>query len=130
MKIGDVFNLTFTVSDRVYRDFTELFRDRNPLHVDDAYAAGKGFRERVMQGNILNGFISYFIGEGLPVKNVVLVSQDIAYAKPVYRGDALDFRAEIADIHDSVGIVEFKYAFSNSENARVAKGTIQVRMLP
>ena len=129
MKKGDVFTQSFTVSDQVYRNFIELFRDRNPLHVDDDYAARNGFRERVMHGNILNGFISYFIGECLPEKNVVLVSQDISYVKPVYRGDELSFRAEVADVHESVGIVEFKYAFANAGNARVAKGTIQVRML-
>ncbi len=130
MKKGDVFTHTFTVTDAVYRGFMDLFNDRNPLHVDDAYAASRGFRERVMQGNILNGFISCFIGECLPVKNVVLISQDITYSMPVYCGDTLAFRAEVADVHESVGIVEFKYTFANPENARVAKGTIQVRMLP
>lgn len=129
MKKGDVFTLTFTVSDQVYQNFIELFRDRNPLHVDDDYAARKGFRERVMHGNILNGFISYFVGEGLPEKNVALVSQDITYVKPVYRGDELVFRAEVDDVHESVGIVEFKYSFVNSENVRVAKGTIRVKVL-
>jgi 3-hydroxybutyryl-CoA dehydratase len=129
MQKGDTFHLQFEVSDRIYTGFTELFRDKNPLHMDDGYAREHGFRERVMYGNILNGFISYFIGECLPVRNVVLVSQDIKYANPVYRGDVLAFDAVIEDVFDSVGIAEFKYTFASSGGVKVAKGTIQVRIL-
>jgi 3-hydroxybutyryl-CoA dehydratase len=129
MQKGDTYNLKFEVSDKIYTGFTELFRDKNPMHMDDAYARERGFRERVMYGNILNGFISFFVGECLPIKNVVLVGQDIKYAKPVYRGDVLGFEAVIDDVFESVGIVEFKYTFANAGGVKVAKGTIQVRIL-
>lgn len=129
MKKGDAFNLTFTVSDKIYSGFMDIFNDRNPMHVDDAYAVGKGFGKKVMYGNILNGFISYFIGECLPIKNIVLMSQDIKYIKPVYLNDVLSFHAEIEDIYDSVSMAEFKYIFTNADNVKVAKGTIQIRIL-
>ncbi|HOD15760.1 MAG TPA: MaoC/PaaZ C-terminal domain-containing protein [Spirochaetota bacterium] len=129
MKKGDTFTIPFEVTEKVYRGFTDIFEDRNPLHMDDGYAKGKGFREKVMYGNILNGFISCFIGERLPEKNVVLISQDIAYAKPVYLNDRLELRAEVEDVHDSVGIVEFRYQFVNASGVRVARGKIQIRMI-
>ena len=129
MKKGDTFTIPCCVSEKIYRGFTDLFEDRNPLHIDDAYAAGKGFREKVMYGNILNGFISYFIGECLPDKNVVLISQDITYVKPVYLNDRLELVAEIEDVHDSVGIVEFRYQFANASGVKVARGKIQIRMI-
>ena len=61
MKKGDVFRQSFTVSDDVHQKFIELFKDRNPLHVDASFAESKGFKGRVMHGNILNGFsiVSY-----------------------------------------------------------------------
>ncbi len=129
MKKGDRFEQTYTVTDGVYRGFMELFGDRNPMHIDEDFAKRNGFGGRVMYGNILNGFISHFIGECLPIKNVVLISQDIAYSKPVYLNDALSFRAEVEDVHESVGIAEFKYTFANREGTKVAKGKIQIRIL-
>jgi acyl dehydratase len=38
------------------------------LHIDDDYARSKGFKQKVMHGNILCGFLSRFVGELLPVK--------------------------------------------------------------
>ena len=129
MKAGDKFKLNFEVSEKIYSGFMDLFKDRNPLHVDDNHAAEKGFKEKVMYGNILNGFISYFIGEGLPEKNVALIAQDITYMKPVYMNDALELQAEITDVHDSVGMAEFKYVFINAQGTKVAKGKIQIKLI-
>ena len=67
-KIGDTFNEEFHVSDEIYAGFIQLFKDKNPLHTDQEIAIKKGFKGMVMHGNILNGFLSYFIGECLPTK--------------------------------------------------------------
>ena len=66
------YEVPFIVSENIYKGFIQLFNDKNPLHVNDVFAIEKGFKEKVMHGNILNGFLSYFIGECLPVKNVVI----------------------------------------------------------
>jgi 3-hydroxybutyryl-CoA dehydratase len=129
MQEGDIFNHTFVVTPAVFEGFTKIFNDLNPLHVDEDFAQGKGFRGRVMYGNILNGFLSYFIGECLPVKNVIILAQTIKYALPVYLGDELQFTAELAGVFESVHTYEFKYAFKNREGKKVAKGTIQIGLL-
>jgi acyl dehydratase len=128
MKKGDTFSHTFTVSESIYRGFISIFQDRNILHTDDEYAQSKGFREKVMQGNILNGFLSYFIGELLPVKNVIIHSQEIKYSRPVYVNDTLSFTAEIADVFESVNAVEFKYKFEK-EGQVAARGKIQIGLI-
>ena len=81
-----------------------------------------------MHGNILNGFLSYFIGELLPTKDVMIVSQQIDFKKPVYVGDSLNFTAKVNEVHDSVNLVEFKYDFVNSSKVKVAKGTITIML--
>jgi 3-hydroxybutyryl-CoA dehydratase len=128
MTKGDRFSHTFTVSEEIYNGFIALFHDRNILHTDDDYARSKGFQGKVMQGNILNGFLSYFIGELLPVKNVIIHSQEIKYSKPVYLNDKLDFQAEIAEVFESVNAVEFRYRFEKA-GQMVAKGKIQIGLI-
>ena len=129
MKKGDTFQHSFKVTEDVYKGFIDIFKDRNPLHTDAAFAKQKGFAGEVMFGNILNGFISYFVGECLPIKNVMIVSQEIKYSKPVYLNDELEFYAQIADVFESVKLVEIKYHFEKSPKVKVAQGKIQIGII-
>jgi 3-hydroxybutyryl-CoA dehydratase len=126
---GDEFNHSYAVSQGIYDGFISLFEDRNPLHTDKTFANGKGFKDKVMHGNILNGFISHFVGELLPVKNVILQSQEIKYYKPVYLGDQLLFNAIIDDVYESVNTVEFKFRFSTDTAVKVAAGKIWIGII-
>lgn len=128
-KVNDTFSDNFTVSNEIYHGFITLFKDKNPLHTDAEFAIAKGFQSEVMHGNILNGFLSYFIGEGLPTKNVIIHSQEIQYKNPVYLNDSLQFKAIVTAVYDSVNAVEFKFDFRNSESKIVAKGKIQIGLL-
>ena len=129
MKKGDSFSQSFVVDEEIYKGFINLFKDKNPLHTDDSFAKMKGFKGEVMHGNILNGFISYFIGECLPDKNVIIQLQEIKYYLPVYLNEKLSFHAEIIDIYESVNTIEFKYYFENVSHKKVAKGKIQIGII-
>jgi 3-hydroxybutyryl-CoA dehydratase len=128
-KLDDTFDKLFIVSPEIYAGFIKLFKDENPLHTDENFAKTKGFKGRVMHGNILHGFISYFIGECLPVKNVIIHSQKIEFKNAVYINDELHFKAVITGIYESVNTVEFKYYFENATSSIVAKGQIQIGLL-
>lgn len=119
----------FVVTDEVYDAFQKCSGDFNPLHTDESFAKSKGFPECVMYGNILNGFVSYFIGMLLPTQEVIIHSQEIAYKNPVFKHDILDFTAKVSDISEAVQAVEFKFAFRNPAGKVVAKGCVQIGML-
>jgi acyl dehydratase len=127
--LGKEYNETFIVTENVYRTFQECSKDKNPLHTDEIFAKSKGFHSRVMYGNILNAFLSYFIGECLPTKDVMIHSQEINYKKPVYLNDTLQLEAVIDEIHESVNVILFKYKYRNQNNEIIAKGNIQIGVL-
>ena len=126
---GDKQTHHFTVTETVYKGFQLSSGDMNPLHTDESFALEKGFLGRVMYGNILNGFISFFIGECLPTKEVIIHTQDIKYKSPVYLNDALLFEARLEGFYESVKAVEFKYKFYNNSEKIVASGHIQIGLL-
>jgi len=124
---GQIFETFFVVTDSVHKGFISIFEDRNPLHTDAQFAILKGFDGSVMHGNILGGFLSFFIGECLPSKNVIIHSQDIKYIKPVYLNDKLLLKAVVNEIYYSVNTVHFEYCFIKEESlVVVAKGNIQI----
>jgi len=125
---GQTFQQQFQISNEIYEGFKHIFKDENPMHISDDYAQSKGFKEKVIYGNVLNGFVSFFIGECLPVKNVVIISQEITFANPFFLNDELAFTASVNDFYESVGMVEFKFNFQRADT-KIAKGKVQIKLI-
>ncbi len=125
--IGQKLTHSFEVSQEVYEGFVGTFKDLHPLHTNDCYAIARGFADKVMHGNILNGFLSYFVGECLPDREVMILSQSIRFSKPVYLQDTIVLEAVVADVHDFVGVIELAIKFRNgATKAVVASATMNI----
>ena len=124
--------VTYHVTPDVYFGFQRISSDFNPLHTDEAFAKSKGFPGRVMYGNILNAFVSHFVGMELPSRDVMIQTQDIQFRKPVYLGDEIILKASHEDVSEAVEIVNFKLKFyrpSEKKPELVATGHVQIGML-
>ncbi len=128
-KEEDIFTHIFVVNENIYNDFQKCSNDLNPLHTNKKFAIRKGFLDKVMYGNILNAFLSYFVGELLPTKEVIIHSQKIDFKKPVYLNDKLLFEAKVSGVYESVNAIEFKYKFFKSDRQIAAKGLIQIGVI-
>lgn len=127
---GQIFNREFVVSSEVYTGFLNIFNDHNPMHVDDQYAVAHGFPSKIMHGNILGGFLSYFVGECLPSKKVVIMSQVMNFHKPFFENDTLLFEAKLHGLYAEDTVGEFKYKFkAKATGDLIAKGKLQVNLL-
>lgn len=124
--------VTYHVTPDVYYGFQRISSDYNPLHTDEAFAKSKGFPERVMYGNILNGFVSHFVGMALPSRDVMIQTQDIQFRKPVYLNDTILLKSEIETVSDAVEIINYKlkfYRLAEPKNVLVASGHVQIGIL-
>ena len=129
LQLHSKFRHQFMATLDVYSHFKMCSGDHNPLHTDDEFARAKGFPEKVMHGNILNAFISYFIGECLPTKDVIIHSQNITYKNPVFMNEQLTFQAFVSGVFEAVNALEFKYSFTKPDGKIAAKGSIQIGLL-
>lgn len=124
--------LVYHVTEDVYNAFQKASGDMNPLHTDVAFAKSKGYSGCVIYGNILNCFVSHFVGMGLPTPDVMIQTQDIQYHKPVFLNDEIKLCAEIEDISEAVHIVNYKLKFyrTNADKPQlVAKGHVQIGLI-
>ena len=128
-KEGDSFEIDYEVTGKIYNGFIDLFNDRNPLHTDEKFAKEKNFSGKVMHGAILTGFLSNFIGERLPEKNVIVLSYKISFIKPVYLGGKLTLLATINEVFASVNVVNIKYKFEGPANTIVSKGEVSIKII-
>ena len=120
---------TYKVTSDIYSSFQKCSNDYNPLHVDQLYAISKGFSDCVMYGNILNAFISHFVGMLLPSKEVMIQSQDISFHKPVYLNNEIMLEATVDTVSEAVNIIVYKLKFRRLDEDKselVAKGHVQI----
>lgn len=122
----------YHVSEDVYNAFQKVSGDMNPLHTDASFAESKGYSQCVMYGNILNCFVSHFVGMGLPTPDVMIQTQDIQYHKPVFLNDEIKLCAEVEDYSEAVRIINYKLKFyrTNADKPQlVAKGHVQIGLI-
>lgn len=120
---------TYKVTSDIYSSFQKCSNDYNPLHVDQLYAVSKGFSDCVMYGNILNAFISHFVGMLLPSKEVMIQSQDISFHKPVYLNNEIMLEATVDTVSEAVNIIVYMLKFRRLDEDKselVAKGHVQI----
>ena len=128
VKQGTTFSHKFKVSKETSDLFINLSKDRNPLHVDNDFSISKGFKSKVTHGNIQNCFLSYFVGEIFPIKEVMILSQSIKFKNPVYEDDTLTFESKVVNYVESMKVFEFNFKFKNSVNI-VSSGSLMIKII-
>lgn len=89
IEMGMSRHLRKQVTDRDIALFAEVSTDRNPVHLDDAYAQDTIFEGRIAHGMLTAGLVSAVIGEQLPGHGTVYLGQTLKFLAPVRPGDTV-----------------------------------------
>ncbi|MGD9783409.1 MAG: MaoC family dehydratase [Hyphomicrobiaceae bacterium] len=98
LKVGMESSLSKTVSEADIVAFAEVSGDRNPVHLDAAYAAGTMFKERIAHGMLSAAYISAVFGMQLPGPGAIYMSQSLAFKAPVKIGDTVVTTVKVTEI--------------------------------
>jgi 3-hydroxybutyryl-CoA dehydratase len=119
---GDNASRTTTITDEMIRTFAELSGDNNPVHLDDAYAAGTRFGRRIAHGMIAAGLISAALANDLPGPGTVYLSQTLQFKGPVYPGDTITTTVEVKSVRPDKPIVTLNTFCKNQNDVVVLEG--------
>ncbi|MBU1329189.1 Acyl dehydratase [Pseudomonas cuatrocienegasensis] len=97
LEVGQTARYTRTVGERDIQLFAEVSGDRNPVHLDAAYAATSMFKERIAHGMFSGALISAAVACELPGPGTIYVGQSMRFTAPVKLGDTLTVRLEILE---------------------------------
>ena len=95
--VGDVAEVTYTVTPQVIREFVMASGDDNPIHSDATFAAGTRFGRVIGPGMLTGSFVASVIGTRLPGPGTIYLSQSFRFLRPVYVGDRVTARVEVAE---------------------------------
>ena len=101
--IGMSRSLSKTIGDAEIRAFAEISTDHNPVHLDDAYAAGTMFKQRIAHGFLTASLFSTVLGTKLPGPGCIYLSQSLKFRAPVHIGDEVVATAKITSLDAEKG---------------------------
>jgi 3-hydroxybutyryl-CoA dehydratase len=129
LKTGDQASITKTFSDADVRTFADISGDKNPIHLDDDYAASTRFEKRLVHGILVSGMISAVLGTELPGPGSVYISQTLKFRAPVYIGDTITATATVSKMREDKPIATLETVCKNQDGVVVIKGEA-VLLLP
>ncbi len=98
LSVGQEASLSSTVSAEDIVAFADLSGDRNPVHLDDGYAATTMFKERIAHGMLSAAYISAVFGMELPGPGAIYISQTLNFKAPVKIGDTVVATVKVAEL--------------------------------
>ena len=122
LNVGDKASRTTTITDEMIRAFADLTGDSNPVHLDDAYAAGTRFGRRIAHGMIAAGLISATLADDLPGPGTVYLSQTLQFKAPVYPGDTITTTVEVKSLRPDKPIITLVTTCKNEDDVLVLEG--------
>jgi len=122
VQVGDTAWMSKRVSDGDVRTFAEISGDRNPMHLDDAYAANTFFKQRIAHGALSGALISAVLGMLLPGPGSIYLSQSLNFKAPVYIDDEITAKVEVIAYRPDKRITTLKTEVFNQDDRLVLAG--------
>lgn len=92
----DIFAKTVTEADIVM--FAGVSGDTNPVHINELFAEGSIFKERIAHGMLSASLISTVVGTRLPGPGCIYITQNLRFRAPVKAGETVIARATVKEI--------------------------------
>jgi 3-hydroxybutyryl-CoA dehydratase len=99
LHLGMEASITSSVSEGDIIAFAEISGDRNPVHIDAAYAARTMFKERISHGMLTASYISAIFGMDLPGPGCIYISQTLNFRGPVKIGDDVITTVRLVELY-------------------------------
>lgn len=125
-QVGDKATIRVKITDKIIRDFAELSGDKNPIHLDDSFAANSRFGRRIAHGMITACFISRLLATELPGPGAVYLGQSLKFTAPVFVDDEIEIEATITAVREEKNILTIETNARKLGGEAVVKGEATV----
>lgn len=120
-KVGDTAGFSKTISESDIYQFAGITGDLNPVHVDAEYAKSTRFGGRIAHGMLTSSFICTVLGMKLPGVGTIHISQQLNFLAPVFIGDTVTVRLEVAEVLEK-GHLKITSQIFNQDSKMVVDG--------
>ena len=125
IRIGDKHVVKRPITEEMIVGFAESTGDKNPIHLDEEYAATTFFKKRIAHGMLAGGLISSVLGNEFPGNGTIYISQSLTFLAPVFIADIITIEVEVMSFTEK-NRIEMKTDCYNQEGIMVVRGSAVV----
>jgi acyl dehydratase len=122
LHVGQTAERTLTLTAEHVRKYAEISGDHNPLHFDEAFAAGTKFGRLVVQGGLTTGLLHALVAMDMPGPGTVFLSQNWKFTAPVFIGDTITAHAEVVKVHQTKPVSQLAVRITRQTGETVLEG--------
>jgi len=126
IEMGQTASFSKLVEETDIQMFSTVSGDVNPVHLDEEFAAGTMFGERIAHGMLTGGVISAALAMKLPGPGCIYLGQTLRFSRPVKIGDRITVNLEVTNKRDDKKILTLSTDVSNQDGKVVATGEAQI----
>ena len=126
ISVGQTASFSKQVEETDIQMFSAVSGDVNPVHLDEEFAAGTMFKERIANGMLTGAVISAALAMELPGPGCIYLGQTLRFTRPVKIGDRITAHLEVTAKQDDKKIITLACEVSNQDGKVVASGEAQV----
>ena len=108
--------------------FADISGDYNPLHLDEKYALGTVFKNKIAHGMFLGALVSRLVGMELPGKRALLIKECLEFKKPARIGEKILVTGRVIHKSQALHLVELSIIISRNKEILVS-GSAHIRVL-
>jgi 3-hydroxybutyryl-CoA dehydratase len=127
LTVGDSASFRKTISESDVYLFAGITGDLNPVHVDAEFAKTTPFGARVAHGPLTFSLCAGLLGTELPGVGTIAVHNEVTYEAPVYIGDTIAVKVEVASLDLDRNRATMAVTWHNQSGTQVASGSMTVK---
>lgn len=129
LSLGQRAGVERTITQADIQTFADLTGDRNPVHLDEAWAAQTRFGGRIAHGMLTAGLFSTVLGMHLPGPGAIYLGQSLRFRAPVRPGDTITATAEVIELVAEKRRVRLRTTAVNQHGETVLDGDADMLVL-
>lgn len=128
LSLGQSAQLTKKITDAVVRAFAEVSEDRNPVHLDDTYAAQSFFKQRIAHGMIGASLVSAVLGNQLPGEGSIYLGSELRFKAPVYIDETVTAQVTVKELKEDKKIVLLDAVVLKEDGSVAVEGSASIKL--
>ncbi len=122
LEVGDSSEFSKTISEADVYMYAGISGDLNPAHINEVYAQGTFFKNRIAHGMLTASFISAVIGMQLPGPGTIYMGQTLEFLAPVRINDTVTAKVEVLEKIDDKKRVRLATTCINQDGTKLISG--------
>jgi 3-oxoacyl-[acyl-carrier protein] reductase len=122
IKVGDEVQFAKTITAEDVESFAKLSGDRNPLHMDEKFAARTHFQRRVVHGMLVANYVSTLVGMRCPGPGALWSQQNFRWLAPVFIDDKINLTMKVTHKSEGARSVTLEVKAFNQDGRVVMEG--------